>query len=353
MTPAALKLVVAAVTATATLALPPAAGAATLTVTDDSGQAVQMVEGTPTQMRNMSPVLVATFSGADKRYTFQVGAPNGKTAFETVCADVGDSPTATAEIPYTGNGTYPIKLVTFGADDFNCENPTLQSFSLVINASVTLSGLTSPLLFRDPGDSSKDLAVKYDVNPGASRYFFAWAFDAKFGPGGEIIGEYPKDSYGERSFGGPTGTWSDLRFTHTGVVSIVAAAETIVGNRSPFSAPLTVKLIAPFDWSSTPGITGGRVGRLRIEGEVYEPTVVGNKVSVLMAKGSGKFKPFLSVTIPASRKFGFKFKPKKPGKYRLQYVYKGSEFMVPGTWAQTIKINKRRNASLSGFKRVV
>jgi hypothetical protein len=171
-------------------------------------------------------------------------------------------------------------LVTYdSADDIYCEgNATTQNFAFVIAASVTLTGPASPLLYRDPDGGSSDLTFTYDINPGAGSYGFAWAYDAKFGAKGAIVGDYPKGDYGERGGGLLDGKLDDLRF------------------------PRTLKLMGPFDWSESPGITGGR-GRTHVIGaQVFEPGVVGRKVSVLLAKRSGKFKPFVSKTIPSTRK---------------------------------------------------
>jgi hypothetical protein len=333
----------------ALLLLPAAASAGTVTVTNDAGQPTQLTEGSSLQIRQMAPVVAPTFSPSDKRYTLVITGPDGKSAgVDAVCASAdGGGP---QNIVYAGNGAYAVKLVTYdNADDIYCEgNATTQNFTFVIAASVALTGPASPLLYRDPGGSSKDLTFSFDLNPGAGSYQFAWAYDANFGANGAIVGDYPKGDYGERAVGLANGTLDDLRFPRAGTVSIVAAAQAGNGT-SPFSAPVTLKLIGPFDWSETPGFTGGRGATHVIGAQVFEPGVVGKKVSVLLAKGSGKFKPFVSKTIPLTRNLSFKIK-KPRGKYRLKYVFKGADFVAAGAWTQSLKI-KRSSASLGKLVR--
>lgn len=339
------RTVAVAVCAATALLLPAAAGAATVTVTNDAGQSAPLTEGSPLQIRHMAPAVTPAFSASEKRYSLAVTGPDGKSAsLDPVCVSVdGAGP---QDIVYAGNGAYAVKLVTYAnADDIYCEGAaTTQSFTVVIAASVTLTGPASPLLYREPGGGAKDLPFTYDINPGAGSYGLVWAYNAQFGAGGAIVGDYPKDGYAERSSGVIDGAFDDIRFPHAGNVSVVAAATAGHGT-SPYSAPVALKLMGPFDWSESPGFTGGR-GRTHVIGaQVFEPGVVGSKVSVLLAKRSGKFKPFVSKTISSTRKLSFKVK-KPRGKYRLKYVFAGADLVAPGAWTQRLKIGKGRAASL-------
>jgi hypothetical protein len=339
---------VAPVIAGISLLLPASAAAGTVTVTNDARQPTPLTAGSSLQIRQMAPVVSPAFSASEQRYTLVVTGPDGKSAgVDAVC--VRTDAAGPTNVAYAGNGTYAVKFVTYENPD-GCEGAaTTQDLSFVIAASTTLTGPASPLLYRDPADSSKDLTVKFDVNPGLSSVQFVWAYNAKFGAGGAIVGDYPRDDYGERRLAIPNGTFSELRFEHAGTVSIVAAVEA--GNGiSPFSAPLTLKLIGPFDWSSTPSLTGGSGTTHVIGGEIREPGVVGQRVSVLLAKGSGKFKPFVSRTITSSRKLSFKIK-KPRGKYRLKYVFKGANLVAAGAWTQRLTIGKGRSASVGSVVR--
>lgn len=334
----------------AALFLPAAAAAATVTVTDDAGQPTQLTDGGSLQIRHMAPVVTPSFSASDQRYTLVITGPGGKSAgLDAVCSRAdGGGP---QNIVYAGNGAYTVKLVTYdNVDDIYCAgSATTQNFTFVIAASVALTGPASPLFYRDVDKGVRDLTFKFDLNPGATGYQFVWAYDAKFGANGAIVGDYPKNDYGERGAGIPTGTFDDLRFAHAGTVSVVAAASAGNGT-SPFSAPVTLKLMGPFDWSETPGFTGGSGGTHVIGGQVYEPGMVGRKVSVLLAKGSGKFKPLVRKTIPSTRKLSFRFK-KPRGKYRLKYVFDGADLVAPGAWTQSLRIGKRNSASLGNLVR--
>jgi hypothetical protein len=345
------RTAIAVASVAAALLLPAAAQAGTVAVSNDAGQPVQLAEGSPVQIRHMAPVVTPSLAASDKRYTLVVTGPDGKSAgVDTTC--VGADGAGPQTISYAGNGTYAVRFVTYeGQDDIYCEGAaTTQNLSLVIAASVSLTGPSSPLLYREPGGGTRDLTFTYDLNPGAAAYQFDWAYDAKFGANGAIVGDYAKNNYGERFDGGPSGTLDNLNFPHAGTVSVVAAAQTIVGASSPFSAPVTLKLMGPFDWSGTPGITGGSGKTHVIGGEVYEPGVIGQKVSVLLAKGTKKFKSFTTKTIPSSRKLSFKIK-KPRGKYRLKYVFKGADLVQAGAWTQKLTIGKGSSASVGKIVR--
>jgi hypothetical protein len=328
------------------LALPATASAGSVTVTNDAGQPAALPENGTLQIRHMAPTVTPTLDPTAKPHPLIVPGPDGMTAgVDAVCVSADGAGPQT--IRYAGNGAYAVKLVTWSdPNDFSCEGTaTTQNFTVVIAASVTLTGPPSPLLYRDPGKGEKDFTFTYDVNPGAERYLIAWAYNPTFGPTGAVSGA----DYQERGLTGPFGPVTDIRFKHAGTVSVVAAAQSMFEVSSPFSAPVTLKLIGPFDWSSTPGITSSRGRTYTIGGEIAEPGVVGKKVSVLLAKGKGKFKSFTSKTIPSSRKFSFKIK-KPRGKYRLKYVFMGADLVAAGAYTQTFTV-KKSSASLGNLKR--
>ena len=336
----------AAVLCAAMLALPAVAGAATVTATNDAGQPVQLSEGTPLSVRQMAPVVTPSFTASEKRYTLRITGPDGKSASLGIVCGATSNTQPADKITYAGNGNYAIQLLAYpDENDISCEGtPTTQNFSVTISASVTLTGPKSPLLYRPAGGSIITQPFHYDLNPGAASYEIVWAYDAKLGANGAIVGEYNNTDFQDRTASIPNGTW-EIDFPHSGLVTIVAAAQAS-NSISPFSAPLVLKLMGPFDWSSTPSWTDGRGPSYTIGGEIAEPRIVGQKVSVLMAKGSGKFKPLKTLTIPASRKFTVRFKQKKTGKFRFKYVFKGSEYVAAGAYLQTARL-KRSSASIS------
>ena len=83
------------------------------------------------------------------------------------CASTDNSQPAD-KITYAGNGAYSIQLITYpDQNDVYCEGPsTTQNFGITINASVTLTGPASPLLYRPRGGGRIDQAFQYDLNPG-------------------------------------------------------------------------------------------------------------------------------------------------------------------------------------------
>jgi len=327
------------------LVAPAAAQAASVTVTNDAGTAVPLTEGGSLTISHMAPTVTPALDAGEQRYTLIITGPDGKSAgVDAVC--VAASGIGPQNISYAGNGNYAVQMITY-ADEFSCDGAgTTHNYAFVIAAKLTLAGPSSPILYRKPGGAATEFEFKYNLIPGANAFTLYWAYDAKFGPNGAIIGDYPRDDSGLRNGGAPpTGIFDDVRFTRTGTVSVVAAGSALNGNETPYSTPITLKVVGPFDWSSTPGFTGGKGTNHVIGGEIFEPGVVGKNVSVRLAKGKGKFKPFVTKKIGSNRKLSFKIR-KPRGKYVLKYVFKGSDSVVAGAWTQKLTIGKGSSASL-------
>lgn len=325
----------------AALAAPASAGAVTLTVTGDAGQPVALTEGAQLTTRHMAPTITPTFSPSEKQYSLEILAPGGKTDVQGAKCVSTAGTEQTRLVTYEGNGEYTVKFTTYAsAEDFYCEqNGTTQTFSFTINASMTLTPPATTLLYRSSRPGFKDAVFTYGLNPGAASYRIVYAFDAKLGPNGEIAGEYDKENFRELGVGIPNGSIA-IRFEHAGLVTIEAQA--FAGNGgSPFSPPLALTIVSPFDFASTPSWKDSKGPSYSIGGQVSEPLAAGEALTMSMAKGKGKFKRVATSKIAADRGFLFKFKQKKPGSYRVRYEFKGSKFMTAGVWSHKLTIKKR------------
>ena len=334
------------------LALPAAASAVSVTVTDDAGQPAALTEGSALPIRNMSPVIAPTFGASEKRYTLDMSDPAGKSdPLNVRCAKTADTD-PTRAVTYTGNGTYTLKFTTFpNEDDVYCEQGAqTQTFAFTVNALTRLTPPATTLLYRSSGLGFKDPVFTYELNPGAQSYRLVYAYSAILSPSNEIIGEYKSDDYREIGVGTPPTGSVAVNFKHAGVVTMVARA-TGPSGESPFSAPIVLTIVSPFDFGDTPGLRDAKGPRYSAGGKVSEPLAAGSVLSMHMAKGKGRFKKVATSRIAADGGFLFKFKQKRKGSYRVRYQYAGSRFMTAGVWAGKFVI-KSRSVSLGGLQHV-
>jgi hypothetical protein len=348
------RSLVAAPLLAAALAFPAAANAVSVTVTDDAGQPTPLTEGSAFSMRNMAPVIAPTFAADEKRFSLTVTDPAGKVQVSSVsCGDTANSD-ATREVTYEGNGTYTLKFDTFAnPDDTGCEQaPKTQTFTFTINASTTLTPPATTLLYRTSGLGYEEPPFKHDMNPGAIGYTLHFGFNASVGPDGDLIGDFKrKEDYGIVNDGGPPNGQFDVDFQRAGIVSVIARPETLQSS-GPWSAPITLTVVSPFDWADSPGLKDSRGPKYSIAGMVSEPLATGTPITLSMAKGKkGKFKKVSTVKIGADRGFLFKFKAKGKGSWRVRYAYSGSKFMTAGVWSAKFTV-KKRSVGLTGLKHV-
>ena len=319
----------------AMLALPGTADAATVTVTGDSGEAVALSEGVPVGIRNMSPTVAPGFAPNEKRYTIEILAPDGKTAASLGirCArtDVADP----EKLVYQGNGTYTVRITTVSDEnDIYCEQGAqTQTFTFTINASTTLTGPGATLLLRKPGESSAiEHAFNFGLNPGVGGYALYYAANATLGPDNAIVGQYDPGDYYEDNADLTTGV-AAITFPHTGNWTLVG--RLLAGDgASPYTPPVKVKVVAPFDFADIPYFSDSRGPLYKVRGKLGDQSAAGLRIIVSLAKRKGKFKRIATPKIGAGGEFGFKFKQRRRGRYRLKYVFKGSEFMVAGAYTQ-------------------
>ncbi len=95
---------------------------------------------------------------------------------------------------------------------------------------------------------------------------------------------------------------------------------------TPWSAPVTVRVFAPFDFQSTPSFPDFRGDSYKLRGIVREKAARGSKVRISLARGykGGRFHSIGKAKIRRGGKITKRFTIRNPGKYRLKYRFKGN-----------------------------
>ena len=329
----------------ATLALPAAAMAAGMTVTGDDGSPVTLTEGTAAQIRYMTPKMMPTFSGSEGRFSLGVTDPAGQDAGASVSCESVTAPPAPSRIDYGGNGTYTVTLTTYADDsDASCLQPTTtQTFTFKIAAATAVHPPSSTLMRRKPGVSREiEHHFTLDKNPGALSYDINWAINPAFLPDGGIDSD--KTHFAAETFDAP-GAAGDLDFATPGIYTFVASARAgLLG--SPWSAPVKVTVMGPFDFNGALSIRPAGKSKYEMDGTVGDGrSAVGQRVAVSIAKGNGAFKPLLSAKIDSDGNIDFTFKQKGNGRYRVRLAYRGSTLVAKGAWIEKVALSSRPSAS--------
>jgi hypothetical protein len=252
-------------------------------------------------------------------------------ATPTTCGS-GDT---TKYVDYHGNGTYTLTLRTY--TDTGCRNVAKDStYQWTVAAGVAIGQPATALLTRAPNSfSTNTQALDFAGNPGATGYEVKYALGGVLNPDGSISGPV-KDAFVDST----TGKVQMLERT-PGTYLMVARAK-IFGYFSPWSAPVSVRLIAPFDLSSRsfPDAIGPSYQVRGILGEAS----AGGRVTVSAAKGKkgGRYRTLGKPKVNSKGVFKLRFRLKKLGWYRLRYSYKGSGTVAAGRVTERVKITRRR-----------
>jgi hypothetical protein len=317
------------------LALPATASAATATVTGDDGNPVGLNPAAPITIRNMD-VQADVVVGASEApyYTTQTFGPDGIAASTlSPCRQTKYGPDWTNYTDYRGNGAYTVVVKFFSTSA--CSTATKeQRFQWITNAGLGITPPDGAKLTRRPNSfSSITYHVPISLNPGATLYEVRYARGGVIGPDGAISGP-ASDGFLDRTTG-----LADLRFDKPGRWVIVARAKT--GDYyTPWSAPVYVNVKAPFDISSTT-FPDSRGPSYKIKGKLRENFARG-KVTIYLAKGrkKHKFHKLGRAKIRSNGTFTKRLKVRKPGVYRLRYVFKGSSLVAKGRVTEGIRIRR-------------
>jgi hypothetical protein len=209
-----------------------------------------------------------------------------------------------------------------------------QRFQYVVNAGIAVTPPPGRLLTRPANSFSTNthqLAV--GLNPGASIYEVRYARGGVVGPDGAISGP-SAETFLDRTTG-----LASFRFTEPGGYVIVARAKS--GDYfSPWSAPVNVSVVAPFDIQIVT-FPDARGPSYKLRGQVRE-TAARGRVIVQVAKGRkrGKYRRIGRPRINSKGRFTLRFKLRRPGIYRLRYTYKGSALVTKGRVTEAIRIRR-------------
>ena len=329
---------VTATTALAAMALPAAAQAVTVTVTGDDGNPLAIDPAAPPTIRNVSVVAQSTVARTEAAsFRSQVIAPDGAPASTvTGCRDSRYSTDATNYVEYRGNGAYRVVLELFS--DAACTKPKgTGTYPYAVAAGVAIGQPEGPLMTRPANSFSiHQHQFAFNANPGTSAYEIRYARNGVIGPDGAISGP-SKEGYRDSTSGAAV-----VRFDAPGDWVIVARAQS--GQYfTPWSAPVQVRVLAPFDLTSVT-FPDSRGPKYRLKGAVREKAAAGRRVTISLAKGrrGGKFKRIGRPKVRRNGTFVLRFKVRRVGRYRLRYTYKGNASVARGRVVQGIRIRSRR-----------
>jgi hypothetical protein len=308
--------------------------AATVTVTGDDGNPVGIAAGTPTSIRNMSPTIGIAFPTKEGRFSFSATGPDGTAIASPLTCFGWDSWTRITD--FRGNGNYTITITNYAKADTSCKTPTsTETYVYAINSGVSLTAPPGPFLIRQPNSfSTNQLSLPVGLNPGAGTYEVQYALGAVLAADGSISGA-SQSGYVNTT----TGT-IDLRLTTPGTYTVVARAKN--GQyTSPWSAPVNVLAVVPFDMDSI-AFPDSRGPSYLIRGTVRDKTIRGT-VSLALARGSkgGTYRSIGKTKISSKSTFSKRFKQRRTGTYRLRVHYAGSALAPPATITYKIRITRR------------
>jgi hypothetical protein len=313
---------VAAIVAAGIMAAP--APAATVTITGDAGAPVALAPGAPAPIRNMKFDLGIALAATERAYAVAVTGPAGANGVARTC-----STTQTVPMPldFQGNGAYTATVTTY-TDTLCRAGARPQQYQWVVSASTAITPPARAVLTRKPGDFiTRAYDVPVALNPGALSTTLYYARGGKAGPDGGILGT-PREAFVDATTGKAT-----VRFEKPGTYLLVARATGYTGAAgqffTPFSAPVTVRALAPFDFVGTPLLPDARGPRYKISAQIREKSTRG-KVKIQMARKGGKFFSIGSARIRRGGRISKSFTQHNTGKYRVRFIYKGSATTAGG-----------------------
>jgi hypothetical protein len=309
-----------------------ASAAATVTVAGDDGNPVAVTPGLT--IRNMSTKIGIGFPTSDGHFNATFTGPDGVAVSSSMDCYFYDNWSRTPD--FRGNGNYTITITNFAKADSTCKTPlSTETFVYTVSSSVAITPPAGPFLIRAANSfHTNTLSLPVQGNPGAFGYDVQYALGAVLAPDGSISGS-PQAGYVNST----TGT-IDLTLNQPGRWTVVYRAKN-GSYASPWSAPVTVQAIVPFDLD---GITfpDSRGPKYSIKGTVRDKTIRGT-VSLALARGTkgGKYKSIGKVHISSKSTFTKHFTQRRTGTYRLRIHYAGSPLAPPTSVVYKIRITRR------------
>ncbi len=311
----------------ALLALPASASAVGVTVTGDDGNPLAVNPAAPPSIRTLRPVVGVT-GDAGSRYAVAFGDPAGKPAAGAVACQDGAAP-SNAQVPYRGNGRYTVAVTTFAGTDTGCTLPIgpATTFAFTIAGRVTLTPVPR-FAMRDPGRPGrvKPLALPVNADPGSQSREVRFAANAKLRRDGSIRGRSLRAPYKN---GG-----ASLLFPAPGDYTVVAR-DAADGIETPWSAPLRIHVVTPFDVASVRYTdTSGPVFRVLAHAMLGTTGVV----RVALARGNGSFAGLGRARVDGKGAFGARFEARTAGEYRLRFSYRGNDLVTRGEVVRSFRV---------------
>ncbi|MDO8184316.1 hypothetical protein Q5424_11020 [Conexibacter sp. JD483] len=296
------------------------AGAAGVTVTGDDGAPVAISPGSPPALRNLRPQAVVT-PDPGTRYSVAVTGPDGRAAAPAVtCADAAQP--ATVQVSYRGNGAYGVALTSYAGTDTACAAPLgpATSYPFTIAGRVVL-GSAGRFLLRTPGSPTRRaLSLPVNADPGSQSREIRFKLNGSVRRGGALKGRSTAAGYANGA--------AVLRFPGPGTYTVVAR-DAADGVQTPWSAPVRIRVVAPFDLSSIryPDRSGPR---FRVFAQIREGGDATGVVSVAIAGPRGPFRGLGRARINGDGAFGALFTARTAGVYKLRFTYRGNRLVTPG-----------------------
>ena len=319
----------------------PAAASAAITgsVTGDAGTPVALAaNGAATAIRNMDVQALSHVDDAADARSFKAVVTDAAGVGASTASPCWISKFTTDDkrfVDYHGNGTYKLTLTTYS--DTDCTTaPKTYVYSWTVGAGVGLGQPAGALLTRAPNSfTTITQAIDFAGNPGAGRYEIKYALGGVLAPDGSISGPV-KDAFVDSTTG-------KVQLTERTPGTYLMVARAVSGSyASPWSAPVTIHLIAPFDLSGTsfPDTIGPTY---QVRGIVGEPSA-GGRVTVSAAKGKkgGRYRTLGRAKVNSKGVFKLRFRLRKLGVYRIRYSYRGSATVAQGSVTQVVRIKRTR-----------
>jgi hypothetical protein len=308
----------------------------TVTATGDAGSPVTLSPSAPTGIRQMDVNVTVAVPRADTNF-FQAQVLDGGGGPATPlsdCFDRRDTASLQGSPSYHGNGTYTV-LVRY-ASNATCSTVTRETrFQYAVSAGAAVTPPPGKLRTRKANSfviTTFPLGVT--LNPGATSYEIRYKRNGVVQPDGSLAGTT------QSAFVDTTSGLANFSFAKPGRYVIVARAERD-GFFSGWSAPTVVNAIAPFDLGSVK-FPDHKGPSYKLRGRIREHSARG-KVTIYLAKGKkgGRFHKLGKAKIGKTGKFTKRFTVRRPGTYRLRYVFKGSSTVAAGRVTERIVISRR------------
>jgi hypothetical protein len=309
--------------------------AATVTVTGDDGNPVAIAQGATAAIRNMEPTVGLGFPSKDARFSATVSGPDGVAVSSPLSCFIDDS--FTRYVDWRGNGNYTVTITNYAAGDYNCAKgvTSTESYVYAVNASTAITPPPGPFLIRAPNSfTTNTLSLPVTGNPGSFGYDVQYALGAVLNPDGSISGSP------QTGFVNSTTNTIDLSLRQPGTYTVVMRAKS--GQfASPWSAPVTVTALVPFDLLAI-SFPDSRGPKYQVKGTVNDKTIRG-KVTLALARGTkgGKYKSIGKASISSKSTFTKTFTQRRTGTYRLRVHYAGSAISPAASITYKIKITRR------------